>query len=216
MLSDAAPNLKIQTDKQNILYAYVDADYQIVREFANWLYTAEIDNQIPFQSLPEFRGKGIGLGRAVGCVNYMDTMLDQFMELLYDLNPFSLNEVINPLVEEFPRDTEGWRLAIDYTIYCKVGCADNCWIYDELRRISNEDFVIDVATGIREEISSCDWVGDKSDPEYCKVIVSGYCEQKRSKNDQRDENLPWVQDKCQYHRHTELGLPCYVAKAGEN
>jgi hypothetical protein len=216
LLSNKAPSLKIQTDGQNNLYAYIGYNYWGFHGFASRLYATEIDiDENNFDGLPHMlatRVDGTGLGRKVGCITYKDIMLDHFTDVIkVNEGANCQHNVIGPLLEEFPQGTGGWKFAVDYVIHGEVGYESGCLIYDNLRTISNEDFLIEVARKTNE-IKGYNWIGRERDLEYCKIIVSSYCEQMRDMDDQKDEDIPWAQDKCHYHRHTALDLSCYAAK----
>lgn len=85
-------------------------------------------------------------------------------------------------------------------------------MYDELCEISKDTFIVEAASEIADRASRFN-KGDFDDPDYCKIIISGYCEARRNERRPQADELPWSQDKCQYHYHTELGLPCHASKA---
>lgn len=196
----------------------IDSDDWTIHEFATWLYTGAIteDSDVyssGYEAFEFFMGQN-QLAKQLDCTAFMDLTLDLMMERAIRSEGFLCSlEIVNPLLETYPAGSGGWRLALDYVIYIKLGCND-CPMTDEIRRIQNSHFITQLAHKILEKqgLDPEEHCDDTTSQDYYKGLITGYFVGNGNNGDEAARAFPWNHDRCQYHRHTELGLPCYASK----
>jgi hypothetical protein len=153
------------------------------------------------------------LSETVGCFDFMDMILDGIIDGLPASNTVCSSVLIKAFAKSCAFHSGGSKLAIDILLHtwreeCGVECADR-W---GLGNVNDHALVTELARkilafkgyGVPEDIEK---------PDYCEMVIVGFLEANRRKGGDEAANLPWSRDRCQYHRHRELGLPCYKEKA---
>jgi hypothetical protein len=155
------------------------------------------------------------LGRVIGSIDYMDASLDVVISWIVSHgDEIFLYEVLNAFTAEFPNGSAGRKFAIDFVFH------NGHWLgttaanvhrskYDHLSEVEDEAVVTQLArkvmgiTGLK--------VADDSATHQTNMMLVGRFFDARDYTDDFDlGSCPWEENKCQYHCHTELGLPCYA------
>lgn len=191
-------------------HAYIDVEYWDIRDFAVWLYTGKVSKDPscpgPYEEL-EVSMAAHHTGSSVGCVNYMDAALDHIIDDLTNRKDWCyIWKIESTFTNEFAPGSGSGQFLIDCMLHFPVGVED-LRAHVDLQAVENPQFLSEVAQRICEA-KRVSGLGRLEDTKLCKMIIAGFNEEKRDEEILGDE-LPWNQDRCQYHRHTELGLPCY-------
>ena len=214
LLVKNAPKLKIEADYDGTLHANINAEQEdYLTDFLYWLYTGELDAETVWSNDgEELTGRLAthGLARKVGCIEYMDEVFDHIINLVsMSEDRFGVDEVVNAITCHFEPGSGGWRFGIDYAVYNRYPGRKQDNLYDEMSDIKDNVVLKEIVTKLCQ---AADWSQPTTfDPEFCIVLISGSCEARCSYGDFEALQPPWELSKCWYHRHTELGLPCYPA-----
>lgn len=213
LLDKYAPNLRIDKTEDGTMTATVYTTTNSLEVFLNWMYTAETPGDMPdVLDEVELFIPAIALGRMEECVEFADRMLDELIErMAIDGGYFPLDKIIEA-AKVFEDGSGPFRFLIDFFIHREpINCGGQFQSVSEaLSNVENYLFIHELAKKICEkrnfELKHCDDVFDK-------VVVSGFFAYKAAEvEDNIREGGPWEDDRCQYHYHTELGLPCYNLK----
>lgn len=216
LLETHAPGLDITEDSDGGWVAQADTSSKTFDAFGKWLYsrTSPIDISEPFDSQIPDLVAAHAFGRAVRCVGLMDAVLDAVIDAITkEEHEFCVHELINPFVNEFPPKSAGRELMFDLIIYArKMSCDIGCARLDELEEIDDETVVIELAQRIMAAKGV--EVAQRSDNlDFSTLLVVGFLNARdRGHNNFDPPYYPWVEDRCQYHRHRELGLRCHQSK----
>ena len=217
LLNDNAPSLQLTHREDGPTTAKVDASFEVFERFANWLYN-DVDIDVEEGGLDHYELdlllKTHALGRMMGCNDFMDETLDVIMDWLPSSTNICHEFVIKAFARLFPPNSGGWNLAIDILLHtyrqeCDAGCTEERGLAD----IDDQTFITDLVRRILVS-NGFTVTNDINNPKYCYMTVFGFLEKQRREGE--DENVihPWLDDRCQYHRHHGTGLPCYRQKAG--
>lgn len=82
-----------------------------------------------------------------------------------------------------------------------------------LEKAEHDEFTMHLANRTCAETGTEEPAGLAS-IDFHKVLFSGNFAARAHRGEEfpRRKVYPWEKDRCQYHRHTELGLPCYRSK----
>jgi hypothetical protein len=215
LLRNSAPDLDIQQRFDEFLSAEVGSMDDAVEIFVNWIYTRETPGD--FASVMDEVNLFIpahALGREVGCVVFMDVMLDELINrMTSDSGHFQIDEIIKAS-GDFEEHSGGWNFLIDLFVQrSPLDCGDQLTsIYKALSNAEDHEFLSELARRICEDTGVP--VPDATDDqEFSKMLISGFFAARIHAHDPNedypDTPYPRTENICQNHRHTELGLPCY-------
>lgn len=231
LLVEHAPGITFKRDRSSAQWtAKIGTSFKALTSFAQWLYTGE-PAKIDFKRVQTEDGQGRGdaediedalamhaLGREVECVGFMDAVLDQLIDQInQSIYTYCVDDIFKAFLNEFEDDSGGGNFAVDYLVHFRrLGCGKkDCKLYAEIEEIDDEDYLKAVARRSLQA-KGIEANADISDFQICKLIVVGLSEAKewadRVSVGIEHPAYPWEEDRCQYHHHTELGLPCYKAK----
>lgn len=216
-----APQHQLKDDlfSEEASNTFVTAPFSAIRTFAHWLYTDEgpvFGDQIHPREIEDALAAH-GLGEAVGCVDFMDTVLDAIIHRMTSRSGIGCIDFVADIFRDrFKSGSGGYQFLVDYLTHCDwPGCGRReCSLAQEIDQLGDEELLTEVA---RATLRAQDFeVGqDVLKPEYCKMVISGSISL-RGVEDLKvrgGKEFPWGNDRCQYHRHSELGLPCYEDEA---
>ena len=222
LLVEYVPDLEIRRNDTNKTWsAHSGARYEALETFVRWLYTGKISGLQDGISEDWHFFDAHALGRKVGCVDFMDAILDAIIrEVNFDRAYLTTDEVLNAFSAEFPPDSAGRKFSVDFVFHISGLGSDvrDESIYTELSRVEDAGLIAELArkvsafTGLKlsEDL-------DKN-LQINKMLISGFVDGKEHGNDLEEDmcdkidTFPWTANECQYHHHTEVGLPCYKKK----
>ena len=224
LLSEQAPNLVIHNCVNGDLQSYPTTAPDVLEIFAKWVYTGGIPVIAPgdIGNVIKLFIAAHHLGRELGCIGFMDTMLSKLIERLTANNgPFPLDDMINAFASEFARGSGGWNFAIHFLYSMNMlNCGNElASAYLALENVESEEFLTDLA-GTIATLRNSNLPDDLGDPDLNNMIISGWFAH-REYHGSVDGSIygsssrasyPWYSGKCQYHHHTELGLPCSASE----
>ena len=196
-----------------MLTASVETSVAKFEAFAFWLYTGKTPE---FDRNPENLNIGPvfaahAVGRDLGSVAFMDVILDIAIDLTFNAaEHLSIAQILEPFGGEFPRYSGGRKFAMDFVLLYphlgenKVSKDD----YKDVYSIGDTEMVKDMCCAV-SKAKGVVLAEDTVDPEYATMLLAGFLAEKSFHEPLVYREYPWQTDKCRYHRHTELGLPCY-------
>jgi hypothetical protein len=122
-----------------------------------------------------------------------------------------LSELLNAFVAKFPSGSAGRKFVLDFILH------KGHWVgsglvprskYEDLDEVEDGEVVTALADMVME-VTEIKVIGDTATQEVKKMLVAGFLEAKLYTDYFDLVVCPWEEDKCQYHRHAEIGLPCY-------
>ena len=146
------------------------------------------------------------------CVAFQDAALDILMNELV-CPDYDVADIFSHFLEVFEDGSAGRQYAVDFFVYGMTSLRPST--YEGLELIDDPDFVGAVAREIckYQKIDvSPEWLESQ---ENSMMIVMGYLGMREYDDKFGKGNRDWDADRCKYHRHTELGLPCYALLYGE-
>ena len=207
--------LKLNRNEDGTSSATIDAPSAAVGYFAQWLYhDIALDDMLGGKDELDREQLAIMLearavGEMVGCFDFMDVVLDEMMKGLCAAPNLCAEFIIESFADAFPPNSGGWNMAIDLLLNTPRPKCDleNC-IYDYVFDVvDSKPLINELARRISKTEKYQTAAEDLENPEFCKILVFGYLQVKsRGIEDEK------VRPPCQYHRHKELGLPCYQSK----
>ena len=192
------------------------------RLFALWLYTGKCDDKHLYNncwgdSITELL-RAHKVGRELGCVDFQDTVVDALMKTLTDCEGSPICDTLGEYLEEFPFQSFGRQLLVEVIAYgpAEKGVSDEedmRFDYNALKSIDDPQFICALAREIMAA-TGCQMPLDTMSEELRTMLVCGFLEMKAQGDttERSAEEMPWLINPCRYHRHTELGLPCYNSK----
>lgn len=194
--------------------AVINSSEESLNIFGSWLYTrTNLHHSIgPISSIVSTLLSACALGRETGCVNFEDYMMDEFIDRMdkYD-GYFPLNEFIEES-SRFESTSRSWKFMIDYLLHKHpLNCGDDlASVYRALNNAYHYDFMIDLARKICC-VKDINVPQEIDDADLYQLVITGYFAAKHYEEEKRPtiDLYPWNKDRCQYHRHRELYLPCY-------
>ena len=229
LLRGNVPVLELDHRRDDSFQVNLDVSHLGFRHFARWLYSGHIlktgqviDHDEAFWVNEYPRGGSIWdvqellLARDVGmeleCVDFIDTVTDaiiQWLERGVEPNPF-----VNTLAGEFKPGSGGSQLAIDFLVHGKVPSQrDGCVIYrnsEPLGKLDDPEFTKALAREIL--LTNGNPFSRELDSQMRRFLARGFLEERKDDGEQSPVRKLRVDNPCKYHRHTEIGLPCYRTK----
>ncbi|KAK3708913.1 hypothetical protein LTR37_011243 [Vermiconidia calcicola] len=189
------------------------------RHFALWLYTGKCDEEnlsadCWIDSTNELL-HAHEVGRKLGCVDFQDTVVDALTTKLTDCKGNLICDILGDFLKEFPFQSIGRQLLVDVIAYgpAENGMSneeDKRFDYNALKSVDDSHFTIVLS---REILASRGFqVPLNLTEELMTMLVCGFLEIKSQGDSVPRREMPWITNPCRYHRHTELGLPCYKSK----
>ncbi|KAK3708912.1 hypothetical protein LTR37_011242 [Vermiconidia calcicola] len=216
LLHDKLPNIEVPISEQPMIYLELDFPYATVSNLARWLYTGSIPNLDSGNANMGVAGsiEDIQAGQDLQCVAFQDAALDVLIDELINPDGYDLAETFSRLLQVFEDGSAGRQYAVDFFVYYAGYTSLERSTYEGLRQLKDPDFIGAVAREI------CKYQNINAGPESFEseqssmTVVMGYLEMKTC-DDNFWQGMQWWDprdgDGCRYHRHTELGLPCYRA-----
>ena len=211
---DNAPNLKIYSGSDGSLHANVDASPEAVEAFAQWLYTGTMPEpaNCDDSSNIDYILEAHALGRTIGSVDFMDTSLDFAIgKVLLSGNFVYYHEILNAFTAEFSTGSAGRKFTIDFALRVKVFGSEIYYrsTYADLGEVDDEEVITELVRRVMD-VTGFRVTDNTRTHEIKTMLISGFFDARDFTCDFDLGARPWEEDKCQYHRHTELGLPCYT------
>lgn len=167
----------------------VDHDVNELEHLVHWVYTGKLCKRCdssPAIDLTEWADT-LAIARDYDCVPaFKDTIIDAFIDVFTGSDSVPLGAVCKLSNTSIARHPKARRLFIDFMIHAspaKITWRRSLVGLEHLTRDTLE----------RDEL----------------VLLAAGLLDKQSRNVSERPLPPYISDPCQYHRHTELGLPCY-------
>ena len=144
----------------------------------------------------------------------MNVSLDScIQEVINNHDRFLISEILSIFAAYVPKYSAGRKAALDIIINLtfsnELGSTSKV-----LSRVEDEHIFKELSERILATKGMKDMsMGD--DLESSKMLISDFINARDIRGDVKVGVLHWERDKCQFHLHTELGLPCYAAKEKE-
>lgn len=170
-----------------LITVHLEERWPIFRHFARWLYTGTLcEPDPPIEEQIKELCATHALACRFQCLAFEDSVMDGLIDILR--GPLEIDvSAFEQWSESFSPGARGVQLAIDFLVHAsptKLVCDDGYFV---------------------------EWLNDAFDEDALLKIVAGMLE-KRSTTEGDDSVPPYISDPCRYHRHSELGLPCYKAQ----
>jgi hypothetical protein len=212
--------LELGRNEDGTTSANIDASSEAVHYFAQWLYhDITLDDMLGSKDELDREQLTIMLeahvvGSKVGCFDFMDVVLDEMMKGLCAAPNLCAEFIIVSFANAFRPNSGGWNMAIDLLLNIPRPKCDleNC-VYDYVFDVvDSKPLISELARRVSKIEKYKTAAEDLENPEFFKILVFGYLQVKSRDNEDEAKGTPWTRAVCQYHRHKELGLPCYQSK----